>query len=167
MAMEDAVRYVLIKGGVVENIVYGEPEPAVVTMLEGLADSVIVSDGSFPEPHIGDTFVSAGPPPTFAPTPPTALQIAQANIAAGFPVTPEGFTLALTPESVANWTALKGQLRDGLDLGAFLSTDSSPYPIVDTAGTPQVLTVQRLREVLFAGGNYYAAQIAVIAAAGG
>lgn len=156
------IRFILITGGVVENIVVGESDAQAI--LQGVADQVIVSDSSFPEPHIGDVFVSNSTPPAFTSPVPTPGEMAKVNLAAGFNVQPEGFTLPLDPASIANWTGLKVQLADAVEpsIGGMQPTDQSPIPLIDVVGVSHTLTILRTRQILFAGGNYYAAQIAAL-----
>lgn len=78
---------------------------------------------------------------------------AQAAIAAGYLVEPEGFRLRLTQEASDLFGKLRGQVLEGLSLGVL--TAESPVQIIDQSDALQTLTVQRLREVLFAYGQRF------------
>lgn len=146
------MRMAVVNAGVVENIIEASDGFAIA------GRQIVPATGAT---SIGDTYAAG----TFtAPLPPTPTKrdVFDAAIAIGFAVLPEGFTLSLAPDAVANWTSFKGQLRDGLDLGAFVASDICPIPLTDAAGVNHTLTVQRIREILFAGGNYYAGLVAAM-----
>lgn len=80
-------------------------------------------------------------------------------IAAGFD-TGLGWRLPLDETSRGELDKLRNQLREGIDLG-FLTNDSPcPIQLLDTAGIGHSMTVGQARQLIFAGGNYYAGLVA-------
>lgn len=74
-----------------------------------------------------------------------AAAAARAELAAGYTVTPEGWTLRATPEAQAAIDKLVSHVERLLDLGRI--TTKTLVTILDATGTPRQVTALRLREI--------------------
>lgn len=75
------------------------------------------------------------------------------QIEAGYPVTPEGFTLAMGDNDRKAWAELLVMVNEGKALAQM--TDLSEITIRDINNVSHTVTVLRYRQIIFGLGAYY------------
>lgn len=71
-----------------------------------------------------------------------------------------GWFLPIDDVSRAALIQLRGQLVEGIDLGAWTMDSQCPVEILDINGNSHQLTVGQARQIIFLAGNYYAGLVA-------
>lgn len=74
--------------------------------------------------------------------------------------TGQGWFLPIDDVSRNALVQLRGQLVEGIDLGAWTMDSPCPIPILDTNGDPHQMTIAQARQLIFLAGNYYAGLVA-------
>lgn len=82
-----------------------------------------------------------------------------AAVKAGFD-TGLGFRLAIDDAGRKAFTELRTQLLEGIEFGLLTNDSQCPVKIADVDGGLHQLTVGQVRQLIFAGGNYYAGMLA-------
>lgn len=75
------------------------------------------------------------------------------GISAGYLVSPEGFTLGLQSNDIAQFTSLVTLLQEAKSLG--MIDDNTPQIITDINGAMQTVATLRLRQIMVGYGLYY------------
>lgn len=74
-------------------------------------------------------------------------------VTAGYPVSPEGFTLRLEEADRALFAQMLALVKEALSLG--MITDETPQLIADHAGTRHEVTTLRFRQIMVGYGFHY------------
>lgn len=74
--------------------------------------------------------------------------------------TGQGWFLPIDDVSRNALVQLRGQLVEGIELGAWTMESPCPISILDTNGNPHNMTIAEARQLIFLAGNYYAGLVA-------
>jgi hypothetical protein len=83
----------------------------------------------------------------------------ESAVTAGFD-TGLGFRLAIDEAGRKAFTELRTQLIEGIEFGLLTNDSQCPVKVSDVDGGLHQLTVGQVRQLIFAGGNYYAGLLA-------